>query len=240
MRVTTWGRTGRRRVRRGGTRGCGHLRPRKAQGSALAAPARTASTTRSTSVSVVRQLLNAARSACVPWRTVGVTKVSPPAAIASASACTRSHVGRSASVKHTTFSRTGVVRTNSGTCDSRSPRVWMPEASPGARYGAAGSAVRSRRDTSARSAVGRCRCARRPVHGGPCGQPPPPLPPHCPTRYPIASTTPSHKRALASSAAVAVSTASSHRPSSAPHRSATMAIAIGVCSSPSTSMCRAR
>jgi hypothetical protein len=58
--------------------------------------------------------------------------------------------------------------------------------------------------------------------------------------YPIASTTPSHKRALASSASVAVSTASSHRPSSAPHRSATMAIAIGVCSSPSTSMCRAR
>ncbi len=59
-------------------------------------------------------------------------------------------------------------------------------------------------------------------------------------RYPIASTIPSQNRDRASSASVAVSTASCHRESSPPHRSATMAMAIGVCSSPSTSMCRAR
>lgn len=58
--------------------------------------------------------------------------------------------------------------------------------------------------------------------------------------HPIAATIPSQNRARASNASTAVSTASSHRPSTPPHRSATMAIAIGVCSSPSTSMCRAR
>ncbi len=58
--------------------------------------------------------------------------------------------------------------------------------------------------------------------------------------YRMASVMPSHSRDLASSATTAVSTACCHRTSSPPHRSATIAMAIGVCSSPSTSMCRAR
>ena len=60
------------------------------------------------------------------------------------------------------------------------------------------------------------------------------------TRSPMAARMPSHRRARAARARLIVSAHSAHLASSSPHRSASICMAIGVCSSPSTSMWRAR
>src|SRR5690606_17820668 len=87
-------------------------------------PARAADrapATRSTSAGCVRQLLNAARSAGTPPYTVGVRNASPPAATARSSAATRSALGSSRSVKHTTLSRTGASSRSPGMRSACSP-----------------------------------------------------------------------------------------------------------------------